>query len=74
MFDSESATPWLEITDGAMPVQNERWWLPTALTSPDRLNGLARPDYMVPNPLASVTAAIAIDQCSGVSLTQIVSA
>jgi hypothetical protein len=39
MFDGESATPWLEIADGAMPVQDKRWRLPAAPTSPDRLDG-----------------------------------
>lgn len=66
MFDGESATPWLKVADGAVPVQDKRWRLPAGPSSPDHLNGLARPDDVVPNPHATATVAIAVDQCSGV--------
>ena len=64
VFDGESATPWLEVTDGAMPIQDKRWRLPVALSSPDFVNSLARPDNVVCNPYGSMTEAIAVDQGS----------
>ena len=66
MFDGERAAPWLEVADGAIPVQDKGWRLPATPSSPDRLNGLARPGDVVSNPHGSVTVASAVDQCSGV--------
>ena len=48
-FGGEAATPRLEVADGAMPVQDERWWLPIAAGCPDRVDDLARPGDMVPD-------------------------
>jgi hypothetical protein len=64
VFDGESATPWPEVADGAMPVQDKRWRLPAAPSSPDCVDGLSRPDNVVRNPHGSVTVSIAVDHGS----------
>ena len=49
-----------------MPVQDERRRLPAAAGCLDRVDGLARPGDVVPDPHGSVAVAIAVDQCSGI--------
>ena len=65
-FDGETATPRLEVADGAMPVQNERRRLPTVAGRPDRVDDLARPGDVVRDLHGFSAVTIAVDQCSGV--------
>lgn len=64
VLDGESATPRLEVADSTMPVQDKRFRLPAAPSSPDCINGLARTDNVVCNSHGSVTVAITVDQGS----------
>ena len=64
--DGESATPRLEVADGAMPVQNERRRLPTAAGRSDRFDDLAGPGHVVLNLQSFAAVFLAVDQCSGV--------
>src|SRR5271155_1122571 len=65
-FYGEAATPPLEVADGAMPVQNERRWLPTTAVRPDRFDDLASPSHVVPNLQSFAAMPLAVNQCSGV--------
>ena len=65
-FDSETATPRLEIADGAMPVQNEWRRVPTVAGRPDRVDSLARSGDEFRDLQGFMSVTIAVDQCSSV--------
>jgi hypothetical protein len=65
-FDGETATPRLEIADGAMPVQNEWRRVPTVAGRPDRVDSLARSGDEFRDLQGFMSVTIAVDQCSSV--------
>ena len=66
MFDSETATPGLEIADDAMPVHDEWRRLRIAPVHADRVNDFARSGDVVPDPHGSTAVAIPMNEYSGV--------
>jgi hypothetical protein len=63
-FNGNAATPWLEITNGAMPIQYKWGLFLTEAVRPDLVDGLTRRRDLISNPHISVTGAIAVDEYS----------
>src|SRR6202050_4781072 len=63
-FDGEAATPWLEVANGAMLVQNQRGRFPAVAGRPNRVDRLARPDSVVPDPHSFTVVPFAVDHNS----------
>src|SRR5277367_6250810 len=65
-FDGNAATPWLEVADRAMSVQNERRRFFTAAGRLDRRNDPERSWDMVCDLYAFVAVTMAVDKCCSV--------